>query len=116
MIEDLTPALVAARLADPGTRPVLVDVREHWERERAVIPDSTDYDSLHVPLMELPSRLDDLPRDRDVVVYCHHGTRSRQAVMWLAAQGFGGEPQRLANLSGGIDAWSRTVDPTIEQY
>ena len=111
MIEDLTPDLVAARLADPDTRPVLVDVREHWERERAVIPDS-----LHVPLMELPSHLDALPRDRDVVVYCHHGTRSRQAVMWLAAQGLGGEPQRLANLSGGIDAWSRTVDPTIEQY
>lgn len=111
MIEDLTPEQVAARLANLDTRPLLVDVREPWERARAAIPDS-----LHVPLWELPSRLEEIPRDRDVIIYCHHGTRSHQAVRWLATQGFGGESQRLANLSGGIDAWSRTVDPTIEQY
>lgn len=111
MIEDLTPDQVAARLASPDTTPLIVDVREPWERERASIAGS-----LHVPLATLPSRLDELPSDRDVIVFCHHGTRSRQAVMWLAAQGFGEDPQRLSNLAGGIDAWSRTVDPTIEQY
>lgn len=111
MIEDLTPDQVAVRLTSPGTPPLLVDVREPWERARAAITDS-----LHVPLLELPSRLAEIPRDRDVIIYCHHGNRSHQAVRWLAAQGFGGESQRLANLAGGIDAWSRTVDPTIEQY
>jgi rhodanese-related sulfurtransferase len=53
-----------------------------------------------------------LPHDRDIVVYCHHGVRSRQAAHRLQAAGY----TRLFNLRGGIDAWSEEVDPAVRQY
>jgi rhodanese-related sulfurtransferase len=106
VIEDLTPADVAARL-DSDTPPLLVDVREDWERETAAIPGS-----VHIPLGELPTRLSDLPDDREIVLQCHHGGRSLQAALWLAQQGF----DDVANLDGGIDAWSREIDDSIPRY
>jgi rhodanese-related sulfurtransferase len=106
MVDNLGPRQVNERLRreDP---PLLVDVREPWERHAAAIPDSH-----HVPLGELPFRLDELPRDRDLVIVCHHGNRSLQAAWWLAGQGY----DRLANLDGGIDGWSREVAPDIPRY
>jgi rhodanese-related sulfurtransferase len=106
VIHDLTPADVADRLAS-DTPPSLVDVREDWERETAAIPGS-----LHIPLGDLPARLHELPQDTAVVLYCHHGGRSLQAAMWLEAQGF----DDIANLDGGIEAWSRELDDTIPRY
>ena len=53
-----------------------------------------------------------LPRDRELVLYCHHGTRSRAAAEFLVTQGY----ETVWNLSGGIDAWSTDVDPTLPQY
>lgn len=106
MIEDLTASQVAERLASDAA-PLLVDVREPWEREAAAIPGS-----LHIPMAEIPQRLGELPADRDVVVYCHHGARSMRVASWLAQQGY----HRVANLSGGIDGWSLQVDQTIPRY
>ena len=86
---------------------VLLDVRtpREWEICRL--------ENAHlVPLAELAQRWDELSPDSEIVVYCHHGTRSRYAVNLLRQQGFG----RAKNLAGGIDSWSREVDPTIPVY
>ncbi len=106
MASDLTPAQVSARLRSDEP-PVLVDVREDWERDRAAISGA-----IAVPMGELPARLHELPDDRDLVFFCHHGSRSAQVVAWLQRQGV----QRVANLSGGIDRWSADVDPSIPAY
>jgi len=106
MIEDLTPAEVDQRLrSNPSA--LLVDVREQWERQIAAIPGS-----LHIPMGEVPARVTELPGDRDLVLHCHHGARSLQVAHWLSAQGF----DRLANMDGGIDEWSTTVDPSVPTY
>jgi rhodanese-related sulfurtransferase len=106
VIADLTPTSVSQRLQteDP---PLLLDVREPWERQVAAIPGTLD-----IPMNEIPARLAELPADRDIVVVCHHGARSLQVAMWLGHQGF----DRVANLDGGIDAWSRQVDPSVPLY
>jgi rhodanese-related sulfurtransferase len=106
MIEDLTPYQVAEQLRGPEL-PLLVDVRELWEFETAVIAGAC-----HIPLGQLPSRLDELPIDRPIILYCHYGARSLQAARWLHSRGY----TRLANLDGGIDAWSLTVDSTVPRY
>jgi rhodanese-related sulfurtransferase len=53
-----------------------------------------------------------LPQDKPLVVVCHHGMRSMQAVMWLRSQGF----QNAVNLRGGIDAWARQIEPRMATY
>lgn len=106
MIQDLTPGQVAERL-DTDAPPLLLDVREDWEREVASIPDS-----VHIPMGAVPQRIEELPAERDIVVYCHHGTRSRAVAQWLAQRGI----DRVASLAGGIDAWSLDVNPDIPRY
>ena len=63
-------------------------------------------------MREVPSRFEELERDRDVVAICHHGGRSLQVAMFLEKNGFA----RVHNLQGGVDAWSRTVDPAVPLY
>lgn len=106
MIDHLGPRQVAERLRSDEP-PLLIDVREDWEREIAAIPDSR-----HVPITEMGTRLDEFPPDRDIILYCHHGARSLQVARWLEWQGY----DRLANLEGGIDAWSLHVDPQTPRY
>ena len=108
MSRDLAPAdLVRWREDEARPAPVVVDVREAWEVERCPVPDAT-----HLPMNELPRRLSELPRDRDLVVVCHHGVRSRFAATYLASAGFA----PVWNLAGGVDAWAIHVDPTIPRY
>ncbi|MCG5513391.1 rhodanese-like domain-containing protein [Ectothiorhodospira shaposhnikovii] len=90
---------------DPA--PLLIDVRESWEYDIAHIPGSR-----HVPLGRLGTLVEDIPPDTELVMICHHGIRSRQAGMLLERQGF----TRIINLTGGIDAWSRQVDPSLPCY
>jgi adenylyltransferase/sulfurtransferase len=92
--------------AERDARPLLLDVREPWEHELVALPDST-----LVPLGQLPATLDALPRDRETIVYCHHGIRSQDALRQLLAADI---PAR--HLAGGIDAWSREVDPAVARY
>ena len=99
---------LAAWLADAGReKPVLLDVREPWEYEKARIEGAQ-----LVPMREVPSRLEEIDPDKDVVAICHHGGRSQQVAMFLEKAGF----TRMHNLVGGVDAWSRTVDPTVPLY
>jgi rhodanese-related sulfurtransferase len=88
--------------------PILLDVREPWEFQSASLPDS-----LLMPMGEVTSRAHtELDPDQHIVVLCHHGQRSLSVAMWLRNQGF----EQAQSLAGGIDAWSRTIDPTIPRY
>lgn len=106
MIEELTPSEYVARVA-AGELWQLVDVREPWEIETARIENTLD-----IPLRDLPSRLRELDPARPVAFICHSGGRSARAAEFCAASGHA----RVANIRGGIDAWSVTVDPTIPRY
>ena len=107
MIAQIDVGELQARLA--ANEPlVLLDVREPWEHELCHLPGD-----VLVPLGELDERLDEVPRtDALVVCYCHHGVRSLHAAAYLQGQGW---PQ-VASLAGGIDAWSRLVDPSLRRY
>jgi adenylyltransferase/sulfurtransferase len=90
-----------------GTETVLIDVREPSEYQIARIGGSK-----LIPLGEIPVRYGEVPRDGDVVVHCKMGGRSRQAVDFLKTKGY----TNVKNLSGGIDAWSRQIDPSVPTY
>ena len=108
MIHEVTPPELDAWRKDASrASPLVVDVREPWEHDRARIDGST-----LIPMREIPARIGELPDDRDIVLMCHHGTRSAQVAQWLARNGL----SRVHNLAGGIDAWSRLVDPAIPRY
>jgi rhodanese-related sulfurtransferase len=96
-------------IREAATRPamLLLDVREAWEREIAMLPQA-----LHVPMAELAGRLAEIGRDKDVVVMCRSGGRSLTVAKYLEEQGY----RSVANLTGGILAWARDVDPTLATY
>jgi rhodanese-related sulfurtransferase len=99
---------LAEWLADGSREPPLVlDVREPWEVEKASMAGVTA-----IPMQEIPARLAELDRGREIVAVCHHGGRSMQVAMFLEQQGY----PRLHNLTGGMDAWSREVDPKVPRY
>ncbi len=107
MVAELRPEEVAERLARSPKGVLLLDVREPFERATAVIEPS-----LHIPMGEVEARLAEIPKDRDVIVYCHGGFRSAMVAGYLESQGY----RSVANLAGGIDAWSVEVDPKVPRY
>ena len=107
-MNQISAAQLKSWLDDQGReRPLLLDVREPWEHDRARIEGAT-----LIPMREIGARIAELDEDREVVAICHHGGRSMQVAMFLEKQGF----KRVHNLQGGIDAWSRTVDPAVPVY
>lgn len=91
-------------------RPVyLLDVRQPEENALAALPDS-----VLIPMQDLPRRWSEIqpPPGTEVVVYCHHGIRSRMAANFLTRCGF----QNVFSLVGGIDAWSTQIDPKTPRY
>lgn len=123
MLPALMPRQIAvrelARLLASGASIRLVDVRAPWEHATARLPDS-----VLIPLPELEDRWSELlPRSAGgeqpdgvaielIVTYCHHGVRSLGAAAVLETKGLG----PVASLAGGIDAWSRLIDPIVPQY
>jgi adenylyltransferase/sulfurtransferase len=103
---EMTASELSASLR-AGHTPWLLDVREAWEYATARIEGAT-----LIPLGDLASRVDEVPREADVVVYCHHGMRSARAVSTLRRAGW----ERVRNLSGGIDRWSIEADPKTPRY
>ena len=104
---EITPAAFAQLRQQPNS-PLLLDVREPWEYQTASIPNS-----LLMPMGEVASRAHtELDPDAPVVVMCHHGARSLNVALWLRDQGF----TQAQSLAGGIDAWSRSIDPAIPRY
>ncbi|SFS13296.1 Rhodanese-related sulfurtransferase [Granulicella pectinivorans] len=104
---EITPKDAAALLASPNP-PVLIDVREKWEFDTAHIENA-----LLMPMGDVPSRAhQDLDEDEPILVLCHHGARSLNVTMWLRQQGF----SQAQSIAGGIESWSRQIDPTIPRY
>lgn len=102
----ISPEALKAKLGDDGDV-VLVDVREQNEWDIGHIEGAT-----LIPLGKLPGRVNELSTADEIVAYCHTGMRSAQAVKFLTELGF----RKVQNLVGGIDAWSRKVDPSIPRY
>jgi rhodanese-related sulfurtransferase len=107
MVSEISPQEFLQRRA-AGQPMTLLDVREDWEIQLAPVPAELK----HIPMGQIADRRGELDPQQDTVVICRSGGRSLQVAHFLAAQGFAS----VFNLSGGILAWSRDLDPTIPQY
>jgi rhodanese-related sulfurtransferase len=103
---EITPEEVNA-LRQNGGGFVLLDVREPHEIETAQIAGT-----VNIPMGDITSRLQELDPEQHIVVVCHHGIRSANVAVWLQRQGF----ERVQSMRGGIDRWSREVDPSVPVY
>jgi molybdopterin/thiamine biosynthesis adenylyltransferase/rhodanese-related sulfurtransferase len=100
---DITPSEVKQQL-DAGADVVLIDVREPYEWTAGHVPEAK-----HIRLSELPQRLSEIPRDKDVYMICRSGGRSENARQFLAQQGY----TRVKNMVGGMRRWASDVDPNV---
>jgi rhodanese-related sulfurtransferase len=104
------PALDVEKLRDmlqSEVPPLVIDVREKKENDLCRIPGSR-----LIPLGELPQHLAEIPKDRPVVLHCHHGGRSGRATAYLMERGY----SNVFNLTGGIHAWSERIDSNVKTY
>ncbi len=95
------------RMQDEGEDFVLLDVREPNEVAYASVGPA-----LHIPMQLIPQRLNELDPAQSVVVFCHTGARSLEVCHFLGQYDF----SDVMNLTGGIDAWSREIDPSVPTY
>lgn len=106
-MNEITPAELKTRL-DRHDRPLLLDVRQDWETQLCRLENA-----VHIPIEEIELRTEELNPNDEIVVYCHQGVRSAAVVQYLREQhGF----TNVKNLAGGLDAWARSVDPTMRRY
>ena len=87
--------------------PLLLDVRQPWEYDICHLDDAQ-----LVPMSEIPARMNELDKEQEIVVICHHGIRSRQVGRYLEASGF----KNIINLSTGMAGWAQQVDRTMATY
>jgi rhodanese-related sulfurtransferase len=106
MVTEISVQELAEKLG-AGNPPLVLDVREPEEIQLARFPGAQ-----HIPMNDVPGRVAEVDRSREIVVVCHHGMRSAHVAHYLDEQGF----PRVANLSGGIDAWSAVIDPSVPRY
>lgn len=113
MIDHVRPAQLSAWFADTSAegQPLVLDVREPRELQTASVR-ADGFELVAIPMGELPGRLAELDPSRPLACLCHHGARSLRVAAFLAQQGF----ETLANITGGIDAWSREHDPGVPRY
>jgi adenylyltransferase/sulfurtransferase len=105
-VSEITPHDLKARL-DGNDRPLLLDVRQDWETRLCKLPNA-----VHIPIEEIEFRTAELDPAAETVVYCHQGVRSAAVADYLRQLGF----RDVKNLSGGLDAWARTVEPGMRRY
>ncbi|MCU7844206.1 MAG: sulfurtransferase [Candidatus Thiodiazotropha sp. (ex Monitilora ramsayi)] len=98
MIKEIDAYDLQTRIAE-GDDFVLLDIRSDGELAQGVLPDAQ-----HLPMHLIPMRMTELPKDKDVILYCHSGARSYHACAYLAQQGYG----NAINLRGGILGWARS--------
>ena len=113
MIDQIRPSQLEAWFASlpAGSAPLVLDVREPHELAIARVQDA-GVEVLAIPMGTVPVRLAELDPERPIACLCHHGGRSMQVASFLAARGF----NQIANVAGGIDAWSSERDPAIARY
>jgi len=111
MIEQVRPSELSHWIQSHGTDAVVLDVREPGELRAASVKPA-GFELVHIPMNEIPGRLGQLDPGRAVAVLCHHGNRSMRVAMFLQQQGF----DTVANIAGGIDAWSQELDPSVPRY
>ncbi|QNK68473.1 rhodanese-like domain-containing protein [Variovorax sp. PAMC26660] len=112
MIDQVRPADLAAWFAqDADAAPVLLDVREPWELQTASVAPQ-GFTLVAIPMNEIPGRLAELGEGQRIACLCHHGARSQRVAAFLNQNGF----DQLANVAGGIDAWSSQHDPSVPRY
>lgn len=113
MIDHVRPALLSAWFTQTSAEgePVVLDVREPWELQTASVRPQ-GFTVVAIPMGELPGRLTELDPARPVACLCHHGARSLRVAAFLEHQGF----EAVANITGGIDAWSRECDQSVPRY
>lgn len=92
---------------DNGKAPVMIDVREAFEYQICNIDNS-----VNLPMGDIHEKLDQLSKDDEIVVICHHGGRSLRVCMLLEQSGF----QNVINMKGGVDDWARSVDHNMATY
>jgi rhodanese-related sulfurtransferase len=104
MVREISPTDFQSRRAAGA---LLLDVRDDWELQRAAVPGV-----VHIPMSQIAQRLGELDPARETVVMCRSGGRSLRVAQFLEQQGF----RSVANLTGGVLAWSRELDPSIPEY
>ncbi len=103
---ELTPKELREKLDQRETL-VLLDVRQDWETRLCKLDNA-----LHIPIEEIELRTEEIDPAAEIVVYCHQGVRSAAVAEYLRSLGFA----NARNLAGGLDAWARTVDPSMRRY
>ena len=98
---------VSTLLASAQSNVQLLDVREQWEYEICHLPGS-----IHIPIAQLAERLNELDSNKTTIVVCHHGIRSYKIAVYLEQAGWAD----VINLTGGVEAWSTSVDPSLQRY
>ncbi len=114
MIDQIRPRDLSSWLArhrDAGPA-VVLDVREPAEWRTASIQPADGFTLLNMSMASVPPRLSELNPETPIACLCHHGARSMQVAQFLQSRGF----SRVANIAGGIHAWSDEIDSTIRQY
>jgi rhodanese-related sulfurtransferase len=107
-MKTISAPTLAQWLQDPERGlPQMIDVREPWEFQICHIAGSQLW-----PMRTMPEHLAELDAGKPIICICHHGNRSAHVAMWLWRQGFAD----VYNLSGGVDAWARQVDPKMATY
>lgn len=107
IMKHFSPAQLNDYLNNCDAAPILLDVREHWEFDYCNIKDS-----ILIPMGQLPNRLDELDRTKEIIIICHHGIRSRQMGYYMEQMGF----SSITNLDGGVEQWAKDVEPTMKRY
>lgn len=113
MITQIRPSQLSEWLATARTHgtPVVLDVREPSELRVASIK-ADGFELITIPMGVIPPRLNELDPEQPIACLCHHGARSMQVASFLKARGF----SHVANIAGGINAWSAELDPTVPRY
>ena len=106
-MNELTASEAASVLANDPDNHVLLDVREAVELQMAALDHA-----VHIPMGEIPARIDELDRSKTIICLCKSGGRSAQVGRYLLEQGF----TRVINMAGGINAWSEDVDASVPLY
>jgi rhodanese-related sulfurtransferase len=113
MIDQIRPSQLAHWLQTVQAHgaPLVLDVREPHELQIASVT-ADGFELVAIPMGVIPPRLHELDPQRPIACLCHHGGRSMQVAAFLQSRGF----DHVANIAGGINAWSAELDTSVPRY